>query len=294
MPNNDVSFAIEYRLRELDASLHKRFTDCVFGLQSILSNYKLIFPEYTDHTELHSITVIDFCRQLMGKQLYKLNKTELYVLLIGCYLHDVGMGITPKDFEAFSGKIDFGDYFEKHPHATPPEQIRDFHNEYSGQFIRKYAEFFEFPSGVHLEAAVQISRGHRKTDLIDENAYPIALRAPDGDTICLPYLSALIRLADEIDVTAARNPVLLYDIEALTDEIEIGEHRRHKAVKDIIVGDNEFTLLYDDSDEEINAGILKLAGKMKRTLDICREAVNGRTPYEITQREIRLLPVNCK
>ena len=34
-----------------------------------------------------------------------------------------------------------------------------------------------------------------------------------------------------------------------------------------------------------------MAGKMQKTLDTCLEAVNGRTPYEITQREVRLRPI---
>ena len=54
---------------------------------------------------------------------------------------------------------------------------------------------------------------------MDESEYPAALRVPDGNTVCLPYLAALIRLADEIDVAAARNPTLLYDIESLTDAV---------------------------------------------------------------------------
>lgn len=96
MTDDTTNFALEFRLRELDADLHKRFTDCVFVLQKILSNYKLIFPEFTDHTELHTITVIDFCRRLIGDALETLNKNELYVLLCGCYFHDTGMGITEK------------------------------------------------------------------------------------------------------------------------------------------------------------------------------------------------------
>ena len=58
-------FAMEKRLREMSPELHRRFTDAVFGLQKTLSNYKLIFPEYTDHSELHSLTVIDFCNNLI-------------------------------------------------------------------------------------------------------------------------------------------------------------------------------------------------------------------------------------
>ena len=58
---------------------------------------------------------------------------------------------------------------------------------------------------------------------------------PDGNTVCLPYLAALIRLADEIDVAAARNPRLLYDIESLTDEVEIIENKKVRAVRELAV-----------------------------------------------------------
>lgn len=291
MPDDSNSFALEFRLHELDPDLHKRFTDCVFVLQKILSNYKLLFPEYTDHSEIHAITVIEFCNTLIGNQLSRLNKNEIYVLLSGCYFHDTGMGITEKDFAAFSREIDFGDYFETHPNASAAEQIRDFHNEYSGLFIRKYAELFEFPSEAHLEAVIQISRGHRKTNLKDESAYPLELPTPDGDTICLPYLAALLRLADEIDVTAARSSKLLYDLEAITDEHQLFEHKRHRAVRDLIISEDAFTLMIDDSDPVICEMIKRMAVKMQQTLDTCRDAVNGRTPFEITQRQIVLCPI---
>ncbi len=291
MPEDANSFALEFRLRELDPDLHTRFTDCVFVLQKILSNYKLLFPEYTDHSELHSLTVIEFCNTLIGDRLDRLNKNEIYVLLCACYFHDTGMGITKKDFDAFSRKIDFGDYFKTHPNPSPSEQIRDFHNEYSGLFIRKYAQLFEFPSSAHLEAVIQISRGHRKTDLKDERAYPIELPTPDGETICLPYLAALIRLADEIDVTADRSSKLLYDLEAITDEHQLFEHKRHRAVRELVISKDAFTLMIDDSDPVILAMIQKMAAKMQQTLDTCRDAVNGRTPFEITQRRVVLRPI---
>ena len=209
---------MERRLRDLDPQLHRRFTDTVFGLQYILSNYKLLFPKFTDHTELHSLSVIDFCNHLIGDQIGLMNADEIYALLVGCYFHDTGMGISEKDYVAFSKEIDFGDYFDTHSREDIPGIIRDFHNEYSGLFIRKYAPFFEIPSKEHLWAVIEIARGHRKTSLMDEDQYPLALKVPGGGTICLPYLTALIRLSDEIDVTAARNPALLYDLESITEE----------------------------------------------------------------------------
>ena len=53
-------FSMERRLSRLDPVLHRRFTSSVFALQHILSNYKLLFPQFTDHTELHTLNVIDF------------------------------------------------------------------------------------------------------------------------------------------------------------------------------------------------------------------------------------------
>lgn len=288
MLDDSNSFALEYRLRELDGGLHKRFTDCVFALQRILSNYKLIFPEYTDHTELHTITVIQFCNKLIGDQLSRLNRNELYVLLLGCYFHDTGMGITEKDFEAFSRQIDFGDYFEKHPGASRSEQIRDFHNEYSGLFVRKYAELFEFPSKAHLDAVFQISRGHRKTDLMDENSYPVAMAMPDGEKVCLPYLASLVRLADEIDVTAERSPVLLYDLGSISNDLQLLHHKMNRAVRELRIEKDAFTLTVDGNDPVVNDLLCKTVVKMQKTLDICRQAVNGRTPFEITQREVKV------
>ena len=281
-------YAMERRLRDLNPELHRRFTDAVFALQYNLSNYKLIFPEYTDHSNLHSLTVIDFCNQLIGNQIERLNADELYALLMGCYFHDTGMGITRRDYEEFSVQIDFRDYFDTHSKDDLPGTIRSFHNEFSGCFIRKYAELFEIPSETHLWAVIQISRGHRKTDLLDEQEYPRALQVGNGNRICLPYLAALIRLADEIDVAAARNPILLYDIETLTDAVEIIENKKVKAVRELLVSEDEFVLRVDRTDAEILGQIRKMVGKMQKTLDNCREAVRQRSPYVITQQRVRI------
>ena len=288
MPEMEHDFAMERRLRELDPALHRRFSDAVFGLQHVLSNYKLLFPEFTDHTELHSLTVIDFCNRLIGDQIERMNADELYALLMGCYFHDTGMGISEKDYEAFSREIDFGDYFETHSREDRSRIIRDFHNEFSGRFIRKYAPFFEIPSEAHLWAIIEIARGHRKTRLMDESAYPLSLPVPGGNTICLPYLAALIRLADEIDVAAARNSALLYDLETLVDSKQILEHKKHRAVRELVITKEAFTLLVKTEDETLLDSIRQMSVKMQKTLDDCRWAVLGRTPYTITQEKILL------
>lgn len=284
---NGSDFALELHLRKLDPTLHRYFTDAVFGLQHVLSNYKLIFPAFTDHTELHSLNVIDFCNRLIGDQIDRLNADEIYTLLLGCYFHDTGMGISKKDYEEFSKYIEFGDYFETHDANDLSRVIRDFHNEYSGRFIRKYAEFFEIPSEEHLWAIIQISRGHRKTPLMDEEQYPLTFQTPSGSTLCLPYLAALIRLADEIDVTKLRNPALLYDSDLyMDDEIGRREFGRHEAIQDLVMTPDEFILLVKTDSEEVMDSVYTAVDKMQQVLDDCRHAVLNRTPFRITQQRV--------
>lgn len=285
---NEYDYLLERRLRELDPLLHKRFTSSVFGIQNILSNYKLYFPEYTDHTELHSLTVLDFCNRLIGDQIEQMDSDEIYVLLMSCYFHDTGMGISAKDYEQFCHEIDFGDYFETHDRDNIPETIRAFHNEFSGRFIKKYAPFFDIPTDKHLDAIIQVSRGHRKTDLMDESVYPLAAEMSNGNIVCYPYLAALIRLADEIDVTSARNSSLLYDIGDIVGEVSLFFNKLQYAVKDLVMEKDRFILLVQTDEQEIRDGAVDLAKKVQKTLDVCRTAVNGRTPYEISQSTVEV------
>ena len=282
-------YALERRLRDLDSSLHLRFTDTVFALQHILSNYQLIFPEFTDHTELHSLNVIEFCNNLIGEQIDKLNADEIYCLLLGCYFHDTGMGISRNDFFEFSKQIDFGNYFVYHDKDNYPEIIRNFHNEYSGLFIKKYAKFFEFPTFEHMFAIIQISRGHRKTDLNDDKEYPCDLSIPNSNNkVCVKYLSALIRLADEIDVTAARNSKIIYDLSKITGEVNIIEFMKHEAVKGLDIKPNEFVMKVSTKDKKIYKGLEMVGYKMQKTLDECRSVVNEKTSFHITQEIVKV------
>lgn len=279
-------FALERRLALLDKKLHKKFTDVVFSMPFILSNYKKVFPNFTDHAIIHSLNVIEFCNKIIGDQINKLNADEIYSILLGCYLHDTGMGVGYRDYHDFSKEIDFKNYFDTHDRSDIPSIIRNFHHEYSGLFIKKYAHFLELPSEEHLFAIVQIARGHRKLDLEDRKEFPIDLKVPNGNTICLPYLASLVRLADEIDVTAARNCMLDVNYKNLKNEIDLLEFMKHDAIKDLVVTEKEFIMLVDTDNKEILKHLTVAANKMQQTLDNCRKAVNGVTPFIIKQVKI--------
>ena len=102
----------------------------------------------------------------------------------------------------------------------------------------------------------------------------------------MAYLSALVRLADEIDVTANRNSHAIYDISKIAREIDLIEFMKHDAVKDLIIDEKEFVMVSDTDDESIYQSLEIVSGKMQKTLDECRNVVNGNTPYQITQEKV--------
>lgn len=277
-------FLMEKRLRDLDPALHRRFTDAVFALQHTLSHFRRLFPTYTDHSELHSLTVIDFCNALIGSdQIAMLNADEIYVLLMGCYLHDVGMGVSEGDYELFKQKFSVDAFFAAHPDGTAADLVRKYHHEFSALFICKYADLLEIPSPQHLFCIAQVARGHRQTDLFDEAEYPAAHLLPNGNTVCLPYLAALIRLADEIDVARSRNTLLKYDTDVLPSEFQLLCDHVLEAVLHLHVLPDRFTMDVHTDDEAVYRGVCETRDKMQETLDLCRRVVQMRTPYRIRQ-----------
>ncbi len=97
----EQDYGIERRLAGLSPELHGRYRDCVVISQRMLCRYENYFPDFTDHTVLHTLDILELCNQLIGGQLEKLNAQELYVLLMGALFHDVGMGVSVPDFEQF-------------------------------------------------------------------------------------------------------------------------------------------------------------------------------------------------
>ena len=282
-------FLMEKRLHQLNPALHRCFTDAVFALQHTLSHYRRLFPEYTDHSEQHSMQVIDFCNRLIGQeQIDRLNADEIYVLLMGCYLHDVGMGVSEHDYDLFKPQFDPDAWFAEHPQETEEDFVRRYHHEFSGCFIRKYAQMLEIPSPEHLFCIVQVARGHRKTDLFDEQAYPVAYPLPNGSTVCLPYLAALIRLADEIEVAADRNSLLLYDIGSIQDAYQLYCNRLQEAVTRLHVTPEGFVMDVRTPDETIFHGLCEVCEKMQATLDLCRAVAQTRTAFSITQKWVEM------
>lgn len=284
--NHDYS--LETKLKKEAPDLHRLYCDSVLACQNMLLRYKAFFPNFTDHTVLHSLDVIEFCNGIIGDQVEQLNADEIFVLLMAAYLHDVGMGIDLNSFEAYLHEIpSAAAYRAANPDEDIPNIIRMFHNEFSGCFIRRYAPFFEMPSDAHLFAIVQVSRGHRKTDLYDEAEYPAELPVPNGNVLHLPYLSALIRLADELDIAVYRNIKFLYDASKMTKKNDIIAFGTHEAIRDVIPEEDCFRMIIrEPKDPIVREGLDELIVKLGITLAECVDVTAKRTPFTISQTRI--------
>lgn len=283
-------YLLETKLRIENKGLHQRTKDSAVVLQKMLESFLPRFPDYTDHTILHSMDVLEYCNLLIGEeQIGRLSAAECYVLIMSCYLHDVGMGINQKNYEELSAKIDFGDYFETHSREDVETIIRDFHNEYSGLFIRKYADLFDIPCEEMVFAIVQVSRGHRKTDLFDETEYH-DLMTPYG-IIRTAYLAAVVRLADEIDVGADRNSELLFDTSRAREQDSAKAFATHESILRVDVEQDALVLFTKPKAPEYRELIRILANKVRETLDYCRKVASARSDFRITQTSVRIIEI---
>ena len=202
----DFDFFLERRLKELNGDLAYRYTCCMSLFELTLNRFLTTFPTFTDHTFLHSLSVTNLTNQLLREDIRKLSASEIYIYLMAAALHDVGMGVSPKDLEAFIDAAGTRSYVSAHPELSVPTLIRTFHHIFSTVFVRKYWPLLEIPNERYANAIAEVGRGHRKTDLLDETCYPTDYDLGDGSKANLAALAAVIRLADELDIASDRNP----------------------------------------------------------------------------------------
>ena len=276
---------IERRLARLSPELHSRYRDCVVISQRMLTRYENYFPDFTDHTVLHTLDILELCNQLIGEQLEKLSAEDLYVLMMGALFHDVGMGVSLADLEEFRGVLGFP---EPEDDTARAWAVRDHHQELSGLFLKKYGPILDLPNESYLHAVIQVSRGHRKTDLLDEAGYPPQFEVEPGKPVHLPYLAALLCLADELDIAAGRNISFLYDVEHMPSPRDRREFRKHMAIHRVDLEPERVVVHARTEDPEIRAGVRELCAKLLDKLLLCRRVAADRSPFVITQAGVVL------
>lgn len=287
----NYDFLLELQLKKLNAELSQRHTCCMSVFEQMLKSFLAVFPTFTDHTLLHSLNVINLSNQLLRDEVEKLNAEEIYILLMGAALHDVGMGVEDKKFDAIIDAAGLREYVNEHPDMSKPTLIRKFHNDFSFHIIKKYWSLFEIPNERYADAIAEVGRGHRKTDLMDERLYPTDFELGEGKRANLALLAAVLRLADELDVASDRNPELLYNTETMEDmsQKDLFEFSKHKAIHTVAFTEDTVVITADTDEAYIADGIVEALQTVNETLIYCISVIDARSDLKIDCRRIRLI-----
>lgn len=251
----DSEFLLEKKLAKENKNLSDIYRNMTVTMNQVLERSGTIFPNFTDHSLRHSMFVTQFCNTLVGAEnIDDINVDEAFILLAACLLHDYGMCINQDFYDKYSKDIIPDDYFEKHPDNTIKDAVRDYHNDTSAYIISKYADVFEIPTKEHAYCISQVAKGHRKEDLFNKENYDPNYTLPNGNKVNLPYLAAIIRLADEMDIAQDRNASASYE-----EHGDLIDWKKHFAIKHLRINKDHFELV--------------VIARSNAVFDICRDAI---------------------
>lgn len=287
----DFNFLLERRLKELNSNLAYRYTCCMSLFELTLNQFLTTFPTFTDHTLLHTLSVTNLTNQLLREDVNKLGANEVYIYLMAAALHDVGMGVSVRDLDAFIDAAGIRPYVNAHPEMSVSTLIRKFHHDFSAAFVRKYWQLLEIPNERYANAIAEVGRGHRKTDLLDETLYPTDYDLGDGSKANLAALAAVIRLADELDIASDRNPDLLYQMESMEglSEKDVFEFSRHDAIRPLVFEEQAIRVYADTESDEITQGVIDCVRVVKETLSYCISVLKKRSTLQIQCSQVELV-----
>lgn len=287
----DFDFFLERSLKERNGDLAYRYTCCMSLFEQLLKKFLVTFPTFTDHTLLHTLSVTNITNQLLRENIIKLNASEIYIYLMAAALHDVGMGVSPRDLEAFIDAAGIRSYVSAHAELSVPTLIRKFHHDFSALFIRKYWQLLDIPNERYADAIAEVGRGHRKTDLLDETLYPEDYDLGEGSKANLAALAAVLRLADELDIASDRNPDLLYQTESMEglSEKDVFEFSRHDAIRPIVFAEQVIFVYAETDSAEITQGVMDCVRGVKETLAYCISVLKKRSTIQIQCSQVELV-----
>lgn len=186
-----------------------RFNEIEKIMYNIAGKTKIYFPTFTNHGTDHLKNVEKYVDLMIQEDIKeKMSQEEIFFLLCGVWLHDVGM--VPKDEE----ELKFFKSLDPKDRDKFTIDIREMHHVRSYNYIKENYEEL----GINkLEAKIigQIAKGHRKVELnnLEDINY-------NGISIKTSALASILRLADECDVSKER--------ESSLSDIDIDEKTRRK------------------------------------------------------------------
>ncbi|MCK4904632.1 ATP-binding protein [bacterium] len=201
--------------------------ECEKQITQTLRRYLTNFPHFTDHSIDHSKRVLKNTTSLLGENINCLNDEEKYILIMSCYLHDVGMIPSERDKKKIEKNDDYKIYKQEEQGKNLADYIRHIHHELSFKFIiGNWKEIGIIKN--YAEIIALVCKGHRIENLLDYDLFDPKIKVKT-DYICIPFLAGLLRLADTLDITNDRVPDMLFNKYVPLGKISKKEWLKHRA-----------------------------------------------------------------
>lgn len=257
---------IELKVKKSD--IGKNIEDIAKIAQDTLEEMKTagIFGEYTKHGIEHSKEMLRIC-EWISDYVEQLNDIELYLLVLSCYFHDVGMVVSIDEMNEmidstkdnrFQEIPTFKTFLEKFSENQNREKcfenyIRKYHHVRSSSYIKSMGEKI----GIHkflinILADICKSHGESRIDSL-EVSLPFEYNNKKY-SINVQYIAVLLRLSDILDLTDKRTPYHLYTHLKIKDKISLSEWGKHLGVNSVCIRQNNSKII-DISGETDNPDI---------------------------------------
>ena len=281
-------------LSEKDPLLLEKYEKSRISAKPFLEKYQINFPDYTDHGISHADRITFLASELLKKEeIENLNSDEIYVLLMGCLLHDIGMGIAENKILECINLQTYDEFFKRNPTKTNIEFIREYHHELSYSFIKKEFKELGIPSEIYAEAIALIAKAHRKVELNNYDVYKIKFFVKTGsDFLCLPYLGCIIRIVDELDVTRNRISELVLKYHLPKNEISKIEIDKHRASLLVNFSGDTVIITAKCYNQYVYNALISLYNKIKQEIKYCQKVIRGigeidKKNYKLTIKRLK-------
>ena len=263
------------------------------NVSPILGRISAFFTDYTNHDVSHCDQVVLNLNWIIPKKVINsLNRYEIQILLLACYLHDVGMALGESEADEIARTSDFQLYKRqaavKDKDKSDEELLRDYvrlihHRRSEKYIIDNYRELGIEDYNIARAVGI-LARGHREEDLLDGERFDSRYYVVSGrDPVCLVFLAGCLRIADEVDITRVRTPELLKKLVSPKNPISKQEWKKHKSTLAIGPVGKEIKIQAECDNPSIHKSLLLTAGKIKDTLDLVHKALIN-LPLELKQK----------
>ncbi len=268
---------LEKKLKESKPELFGSLQETKKEVKLLLDQYLKNFPEYTDHSIHHTEEVFNIVDEVLNDdEITNLNGDEIYVLSMSSYLHDIGMCIPEDKIKEIADTEELIKQRELHPDIKRESYLRDIHHILSAKFIIEEWELLKIPSKKYADAIALVSEGHRVVDIGNPEVYDPKFFVNNGrEFVCLPYLSAVLRIADELDITNIRTPKLLTKYYMPENEKSIEEWQKHIANTQRNFAENYVIFEVECSNHQMLASLEDQFNKIKSVLNYCQKVIRN-------------------